>query len=753
MHRNNYIATSPPTPTPTTTNSSQQQQQLLQPPPQQQQHYNPSSVVLHHQPSSSSTSPTSIQYHQKSISPLYLPPHQQQQQQQIFNNNQLPPQYEQIERNYHHPHPGPIISSNNNNNSYPAVSSTTHQLPLYSQSSSTSSRTSSSSSTSIIANTGVYNDDPDGVLLQTFRFNTTASNTRNIPPPQQQQQQQTSNSPHPIQSPGKLSVGRYPTSTIQAQPHPQEAYCHVKIVNGRFDELGECWLDEGQKKIHILVETNLNRAHIQKCTVYCEKETNNKRSIIFSVPSSSGGVSTLADNGNHQSTSATSDQTNTGQQHMSQQTQQPQKGTKRKRSTEDTEKFESSDEHNNSDFEYYDGAWKFIYRCQKGFPVKSGITHSPLRFIAVIQLFPNAIPLYSNKQNNSQLATDTGQLTFISKKFFMYSKLPEAVKLKKQQKSAQISKKALQQQEEDDVLESGTDDKLSIASAEDVDERASGTRALSPSSPTIIAMLEHHSKLLEQMQLSQKSFQHFMMNQMSQLASITYPKSQSDIFIPKDTIDNIHLLILSRSDFEVDEQVLATYKRRRSNPDSSNRLQAELYRITNQWNPLRASDFPSGIVEVDSTDQIGVQFSSSESQQEMYWFCMYMDTVQRTVKHCKSLDRNRATTTEQQFEFSHGYQIDLSSKYLNEITNDCWKMNIRTETTPAAGSQQLVLLKFFGISRDLYHERQNMRQSDLASWSICTKAILFKWSPDHTMQHQQQLPLKYNMMIEVVPRS
>lgn len=235
----------------------------------------------------------------------------------------------------------------------------------------------------------------------------------------------------------------------------------MKIVNGRFDQVGECWLDEGQKKIHILVETNIHRSHLVKCTVYCEKETNNKRTMVFSVPDERSGApsSTLSSQSNDATAASYKSSFNhhSHRPSTSSSSSSSSSAPSRKRKLEETHEHEEespkvsmnheelstsattttnggtpSASASSNDFCFYDDSWKFVHRCQKGFPVKSGITHSPLRFVTVLQLQPDAIGLYNSKCGHSTVSIETSQLTFISSQFFMYSKLPEAVKLRKQ---------------------------------------------------------------------------------------------------------------------------------------------------------------------------------------------------------------------------------------------------------------------------------------------------------------------------------
>ncbi|KAL0477755.1 nuclear pore complex protein NUP153 [Acrasis kona] len=124
---------------------------------------------------------------------------------------------------------------------------------------------------------------------------------------------------------------------------PQQHFCNVSIIGGKYDQTGNCWIDEGQKKIEIEVSTNI---HINNVTVFCEKETTNNRTRI---------------------TSATANK-----------------------------------------FELIDGKLRFRYRCTPSFPVKSGVTHSPLRFIAEVT---------ENAAGNEE--------------FYVYSKVPEQVRNKK----------------------------------------------------------------------------------------------------------------------------------------------------------------------------------------------------------------------------------------------------------------------------------------------------------------------------------
>ncbi|KAL9645022.1 hypothetical protein ABK040_004515 [Willaertia magna] len=165
-------------------------------------------------------------------------------------------------------------------------------------------------------------------------------------------------------------------------------YCNVRIIHGRYDSIGMCWLDEGQKKIHIEVSTNIPKQLMEKCFVYCIKETNNKKVLLFSVP----------------------------QQQQSSSKKIKSEINKNNNNNEENTSADSQSEH----FEYWDKSYKYVYRFHSGFPLKSGITHSALRFVVVFNV------LKDEKSN------EVIQYTFVNDEtFYMYSKLPETVKMKK----------------------------------------------------------------------------------------------------------------------------------------------------------------------------------------------------------------------------------------------------------------------------------------------------------------------------------
>lgn len=136
--------------------------------------------------------------------------------------------------------------------------------------------------------------------------------------------------------------------TLHMPSFQTKIHCSVSIVAGRYDQVGNCWIDEvriphycfiilkGQKKIEIQVEINVQPKSV---TIYCRKESTNDRTKIVTIHSS---------------------------------------------------KFELSD----------DGRWKYRHRCVPSFPVKSGVIHSPLRFIAEV--------IESNSNNNVQMLTFIG---------------------------------------------------------------------------------------------------------------------------------------------------------------------------------------------------------------------------------------------------------------------------------------------------------------------------------------------------------
>jgi hypothetical protein len=137
-------------------------------------------------------------------------------------------------------------------------------------------------------------------------------------------QQQNNNYAHVMQqySPQTTTnfnpVSEASVTTFVATSTPEIKYCTVRIVSGKYDEIGNCFLDEGQKKIEVEVETNLDPKSV---TLLCDKEGYGRTPVV-----------TIK----------------------------------------------------NIDFVRLENRLIYRHRFVSGFPVKSGVTHSQLRFVAEV---------------------------------------------------------------------------------------------------------------------------------------------------------------------------------------------------------------------------------------------------------------------------------------------------------------------------------------------------------------------------------
>jgi hypothetical protein len=505
-------------------------------------------------------------------------------------------------------------------------------------------------------------------------------------------------------------------------------YCNVRIVNGRFDKIGNCWLDEGQKKIHILVETNIHRSHVQKCVVYCEKETTNKRTMIFSLPYREKGekVATSCKKRKRKDTESN-------------------ENLKAEEDLVNTVNEESVLSGNNSvnDFEFYEGSWKFIYRCQKGFPVKSGITHSPLRFVAVISLHPNYMHSYmSNVKSQSLTISENGQLTFFSKQFFMYSKLPETIRTRKQKTRGDLNSNLI----DHDASSNGEDTPDYISQANliestetNVKEELLNVDQLSinnvPNS-TVVHILKQHSLLFKDLQDSMKNFQ----EQINQLASMNYYRFYTNLLSDQDTIEKIHNFLLAQSHFVVPIECktdVPDKQRPKTTLDSAPLSIKTYFMINEQYLPVSPSTSFNGILHLNVEKQLlhlQIKPQSKDQVANVYWFCVVVDPTKKQVRAVPV--RNSNMLTEPQSPMVHSiyeFSIDIAPKYL-EILNEqnpaklkliilsekdfshlCWNEQEKS---------QLILLKFFSISSELFASSQSQKSSDYSIWSVHTMPVV-----------------------------
>jgi hypothetical protein len=385
----------------------------------------------------------------------------------------------------------------------------------------------------------------------------------------------------------------------------------------------------------LLVETNIPRHLIKQCLVYCEKETNNKRTKVFTIPNSIGSASG-------------SDTEN-----------------------DSTDKKKVADVSLNKHFEYYKGSWKYTYRCQSGFPVKSGITHSPLRFIAEVLI---------QKEGEEDRV-----MTFISdEQFYMYSKIPENVKLKKQQ---QQGGQAPQRRNSDEDL-TPKDTPPTPFRSEESQPATNSTTTSSVNSP-IDFMLSQQQERLENVEKSLQGLQSRSDNQTLQrlIESIQQignkqetqfqaqmklvrelQAGQDDIrrHIRGSTLSNLFAdssdldrFALSTFEFMVAESERDTKRRKMDGENYSTTLDVQVCLIQDQnCTILREESYSSGIVEANIGDVVSLRLSHTRGE-TMYYFILWCDLIHSRVETL-SAESSRMEQVEEK-------SIDCGTKTLHSL--------------------------------------------------------------------------------------
>ncbi len=484
-------------------------------------------------------------------------------------------------------------------------------------------------------------------------------------------------------------------------PKQEDWYVQVKIVNGRYDRVGECWLDEGQKKIHLLVETNIPRHLIKLCTVYCEKETNNKRTKVFAVPNSSG---------------STSDEESTTP-------------------TENRRKL--TDMAPGKHFEYYKGSWKYTYRCQSGFPVKSGITHSPLRFIAEV--------LISREGEEDRI------MSFISdEQFYMYSKIPENVKLKKQQQQQPAGSR---RNSDEDLTPKDTPPTPSFRSTEE--QSQTSTAYSTPSthvSPPVDFMtalsqqqerLESVEKTLLSMPRTDNQMLQRLYDSIQQIGSRQETQFQQQMRSIKElqagqddlrrhlrgtTITNLFSssldmdkYVLSKFDFTAPAIEPQTKKRKVDSPTLPTEIDIQVVRLDNgNRSVLREESFPSGIVEAKQGDIVSLQLSHTSSEPLLY-FVLYCDLIYSRIETL-SAETSRFVEVEDKM-------VDCGTKSLVLIEPNATivhqiPLHIEDRFISKDQDRGMIRFKVFAIPTSRYSSFIDNGSRDSEEWTIANRVML-----------------------------
>jgi hypothetical protein len=159
--------------------------------------------------------------------------------------------------------------------------------------------------------------------------------------------------------------------------------------------------------------------------------------------------------------------------------------------------------------------------------------------------------------------------------------------------------------------------------------------------------------------------------------------------------------------------------------------------INEQYLPVSSSTSFNGILHLNVEKQLlhlQIKPQSKNQVANVYWFCVVVDPSKKQVRAVPV--RNSNMLTEPQSPMVHSiyeFSIDITPKYLeilNEQNPAKLKLIILSEKDfsdlcwNGQEKSQLILLKFFSISSELFASSQSQKSYDYSIWSVHTMPVV-----------------------------